>query len=374
MKITKPTFLIDRQRCQRNIQDMADKARRHKLIFRPHFKTHQSLEIGRWFKDHGVDKITVSSLEMAEYFSEEWQDITVAFPANILERDLINKLSGKIKLNLLVESKEVIQFLNEKIQHKIGIFIKIDIGNNRTGILPTNINQIETLINEITKSNKLTFLGFLCHAGQTYQCRSKTEILKIHQGCLKKLSQLKNHFIGQYPELMISFGDTPSCSVAEDFHGIDEIRPGNFVYYDLMQVQVGACSIDQIAVAVACPIVASHRERSEIIIYGGGVHFSKEYLIDETLGKLYGRAVEVNDDKWSGQMPAVFINSLSQEHGIVSVPIARFDDFKIGDLLFVLPVHSCLTANLMGFGCAYLPARLIVGSGGLTAEGRLSHR
>nr|NHJ86257.1 alanine racemase [Asgard group archaeon] len=38
---------------------------------------------------------------------------------------------------------------------------------------------------------------------------------------------------------------------------------------------------------------------------------------------------------------------LSQEHGIVHCPRNYFADIKIGDLLYVLPVHSCLTANLM---------------------------
>ena len=37
-----------------NIQAMAEKARRNKLIFRPHFKTHQSTTVGAWFKEAGV--------------------------------------------------------------------------------------------------------------------------------------------------------------------------------------------------------------------------------------------------------------------------------------------------------------------------------
>ena len=78
---------------------MLKKAESHKLIFRPHFKTHQSLEIGKWFKELGTNKITVSSLKMAEYFSCQWKDITVAFPLNILEMHTVNELAKKITLN-----------------------------------------------------------------------------------------------------------------------------------------------------------------------------------------------------------------------------------------------------------------------------------
>jgi D-serine deaminase-like pyridoxal phosphate-dependent protein len=68
-------------------------AQKHSLAFRPHFKTHQSLELGNWFKDYGVTQITVSSLEMAEYFATQWNDITVAFPVNVLEINRINSLA-----------------------------------------------------------------------------------------------------------------------------------------------------------------------------------------------------------------------------------------------------------------------------------------
>jgi D-serine deaminase-like pyridoxal phosphate-dependent protein len=87
--ITKPTLLLDSEICKRNIRTMQEKAESHHLELRPHFKTHQSLEIGRWFKAQGTSKITVSSIEMALYFSKEWDDITIAFPVNHLEIDSI---------------------------------------------------------------------------------------------------------------------------------------------------------------------------------------------------------------------------------------------------------------------------------------------
>src|SRR5660398_51403 len=103
-KIIRPTLVIDKEICLRNIERMAQKAADHKLKFRPHFKTHQSAKIGEWFKLFGVDAITVSSVRMAEYFAVNgWADITLAFPVNILEIENINRLAANIKLNVLVE-------------------------------------------------------------------------------------------------------------------------------------------------------------------------------------------------------------------------------------------------------------------------------
>ncbi len=130
--ITKPTLLLDEDKCRQNIDQMSQKARLNDVIFRPHFKTHQSLEIGRWFRESGVDKITVSSLSMAEYFAAEWDDITVAFPVNILEIETINDLAAKIAFNLLVESRPAVEYLNSHLENAVGVFIKIDTGYHRS--------------------------------------------------------------------------------------------------------------------------------------------------------------------------------------------------------------------------------------------------
>ena len=345
--ITKPTLILDEKRCRKNIEEMVSKVRRNKVDFRPHFKTHQSLEIGRWFKELDVNKITVSSLSMAEYFSAEWDDITVAFPVNILEISTINKLARKIRLNLLVESVDTAEFLRANLENEVGVFLKIDVGYHRTGIPPTKVEKIDEIIEISTKSNVLKFKGFLTHAGHSYECRLKEEVLSVHYRSVKLLNPLKARYKEEYPNLIISVGDTPTCGVVEDFSMFDEIRPGNFVFYDLSQQQIGSCEIDQIAVALACPIVAIQEDRNEIVIYGGGVHFSKERLEDDDLETIYGIVVENVGSTWGDPIPDFYVKNLSQEHGVVSVPASLVSEYSVGDILYVLPVHSCMTANLM---------------------------
>jgi len=345
--ITKPTLLLDKHKCKNNIKRMAFKAQQKGLSLRPHFKTHQSLEIGEWYKEFGVDKICVSSLAMAEYFSSHWQDITVAFPVNILEIDSINSLASKITLNLLVESKEAALYLKENVKHALGVFIKIDVGYNRVGVQPSNLELIEEILNVFDSLDRLKFKGFLAHAGHTYNCRSKEEILQVHEKAVRCLLPLKSKYESRYPESIISYGDTPSCSVTENFEGIDEIRPGNFVFYDLAQAQIGSTTNDDIAVAMACPIVAIYKERNEIVIYGGGVHFSKDRLEDEAYGTIYGKVVQHTGVSWTKPIPNMYVSKLSQEHGTVHVPDSEISNYKIGDYLVILPVHACMTGHEM---------------------------
>jgi D-serine deaminase-like pyridoxal phosphate-dependent protein len=346
--IIQPTLLLDEAKCRKNIAAMFEKAKRNNVQFRPHFKTHQSHEIGRWFRDLGVDKITASSLSMAEYFArDKWNDITVAFPVNVLEIETINRLAERITLNLLVESTESVKILNGGLRHPVNVFIKIDIGNHRTGISFDNLMLIDTVLRAVESTPNINFIGFLSHAGHSYDAKSLEEISTIHHESIARLTMLKQHYANRYPHLILSIGDTPACSVMEYFSGVDEIRPGNFVFYDLMQSKIGSCSNNEIAVAMACPIVAIHKERNELIIYGGAVHFSKERFEDNIKGTIYGEVVENRQEGWGETIEGMYLLRLSQEHGTVHVPGHLIDHYKIGDIVKILPVHSCLTSNLM---------------------------
>ena len=241
--IKKPALVISKEKVSKNIDRILAKAKASGNIFRPHFKTHQSLETGKIFREKGIDKITVSSVEMAEYFaSGGWEDITVAFPVNIREIKEINRLAGKIKLNLLVESLYVVKYLESNLTNKVNVLIKIDTGYHRTG-LPPHSPEIEEITVFLKSTDKLSFSGFLTHAGNTYHAKGKEEILKIMSSAGKQLSGLKNRYIKDFPGIITSYGDTPSCSMADDCTGFDEIRPGNFAYYDVMQYHIGSCFV-----------------------------------------------------------------------------------------------------------------------------------
>lgn len=348
MEINKPTLLLSKEIALRNIENMLQKANDHGLNFRPHFKTHQSAEIGEWFRDAGVKCIAVSSLTMANYFADAgWDDITIAFSVNIPEIEEMNELAGRINLNLLVENKEGLEALQEKLTWHTGIFIKIDTGYNRTGIEANRTPLIDELLGLIQKSPLLNFKGFLSHTGQTYQANSAHDIFSRHFDALLKMKALKARYQNEWPELIISLGDTPSCSICNNFEGVDEIRPGNFVFYDLMQYKLGACKLSDIAVRMVCPVVAVHSSRNEVVIYGGAVHFSKDSIVNIDGKLLYGRVVVSEDDKKILLDEKNYLHSLSQEHGILKINPRELKFFRPGDLIEIIPVHSCLTANLM---------------------------
>ncbi len=342
-----PQLIISEKKARRNIDLFVRKAQNLNLLFRPHFKTHQSVQVGEWFCEAGVTAITVSSLPMARKFAGAgWKDITIAFPLNLPEAEDYAQLAGEISLNVLFDQPAQVLAFRDKLKHEAGYFIKIDVGYHRAGVLPQQTDIIDEIINA-AGSCPLKFKGFLTHAGQTYSAKSVEEILSIHRKTANILQNLRQQYLRQHPGIITSTGDTPSCSLATDFDGIDEIRPGNFVFYDLMQLQLGSCRFDQIAAAVACPVVSVYPERNEALIYGGAVHLSKESL--EVNGtSVYGLAVPFKDGEWSTPEGEDYLLRLSQEHGILKTQSSWAKALRPGDSVAVIPVHSCLAVDLLG--------------------------
>jgi len=342
--IKRPTLLLDEQKCRSNIWMMAEKARLNGVKFRPHFKTHQSAEVGEWFREEGVLSIAVSSVGMARYFAKAgWEDITIAFPVNIREIDEINALAEKITLNLVVTTDESARFLNISLQHPVGIFIEIDTGYQRSGIPAEKEEFVSGIIRSCNSFPIMEFKGFLSHFGDTYQATGSEEIKRIYNQGVALLTGLRERVCAETP-CLVSVGDTPSCSILDQFPGVDEIRPGNFVFYDAMQSGNGTCRRDQIAVCIAAPVVDIHPEREEVVVYTGAVHLSKERMILE--GKeVYGLVVAFTDTGWSEPLDGCYVKNISQEHGLLHMDPKSISRFQPGDLIGILPVHSCLTAN-----------------------------
>ena len=345
-----PTLLVDRSKCMQNIRRMANKASDHQLLFKPHFKTHQSAIIGEWFREFGISAITVSSVSMARYFANNgWNDITIAFPVNPREIDRIDALAENIELSLFLFEKETAELLDRELSNQVSTYIEIDTGAGRTGFRPEQREQIEQLADSLLLSQHLKFKGFYSHPGHSYAARSQKQVLAVHQEVLDIMRALKSDFENGTGDLACCIGDTPCCSIAEDFEGIDEISPGNFVYYDLMQAQIGSCLPGDIAVALAAPVVARHPDRKDLIIHGGAVHLSKEFISISGDERIFGRPVAISDGDlhWGPAVEGSHLKYISQEHGVLKCSDALFQTVRPGDLIGILPVHSCLTANLM---------------------------
>ena len=345
-KIKKPVLLLDEAKARENISFMKNKAERSGVAFRPHFKTHQSAAIGEWFREAGTERITVSSATMCRYFLDNgWDDITVAFPVNPRESEDFNRISRRIKLNILVSDYEQFAAFADRFNEDANILIKIDTGYRRSGVDWNSYPDLVRIYDLVNETPNLRIMGFLTHSGHTYSVSGAEKVMEIFNDTRRKILHTKE--VAPFNDVIVSIGDTPSCSISEDFTGIDEIRPGNFVFYDLMQVNIGSCDTGRVAVALAAPVVSVNRHYNELITYGGAIHLSKEYITGNDGERIYGKAYLLSDEGWDLDSEVGYVKSLTQEHGIVQVAESMRLKVKPCDIIAILPVHSCLTVDLM---------------------------
>lgn len=347
MYITHPTLAIDPEKAFRNLERMVRKANKHNLSLRPHVKTHQSVQVAEWLRNFGIEKITVSSAIMARYFaSHGWHDILLAFPANPRASGELASLAETCLLTVLVTHPAQIKALGEAARTPVQVLIELDCGYQRSG-LPTE--DILPLLDLLAAYPMLVFNGFYLHAGHSYRVRRDPQALaRIHQHTLQLARQAKRIVADRYPGAMVVAGDTPCCSVLDFFEGLDEITPGNFIFYDLTQQAIGSCQYQDIALAMACPVVDVQPETSTIIIHGGGAHFSKDYLEMPDGQRCYGLVAGIGDlPRWNDPLPGAYLASVSQEHGLLKAPQTLCENLDPGSLVWCYPVHACLAADTM---------------------------
>ncbi len=117
---------------------------------------------------------------------------------------------------------------------------------------------------------------------------------------------------------------------------VTEIRPGNYVFYDAMQVGLAIVTLDCCTLRVLATVV-SHTARDRAVIDAG----SKTLTTDrgahgQTTAGGYGAIVGRED---------IRIERLSEEHGWLRLDPAG-SDVEIGDTVEIVPVHACPVANL----------------------------
>ncbi|TDQ18840.1 D-serine deaminase-like pyridoxal phosphate-dependent protein [Algoriphagus boseongensis] len=348
-QISSPTLLIDEKITRANIKRMADKAHSQGKKLVPHWKTAQSHEIGKWAEDYGITEVTASSIKLAEYLcGQGWKNIHIAFPFNIRETKRLDRLAEKQSLSVQIVNPITAKHLADNLTHEVGFFIEIDAGYGRTGVHVSDFGTIEEILRASKKSNHLKFKGFYLHPGHTYYTADKAGIYDQSKDALR---MLKTKYQSEFPDLVTRIGDTPGCSVMEDFGDVDELGPGNFVFFDLMQAEMGSCRKEDISVCLAVPVVDINLQRKEILVHGGGVHLAKDVLVDEKGNKNFGEVVLLNEKGWEILKDRSYLKSISQEHGVIKASDSLLQSVKIGDLLGILPIHSCMTADCMG---AYL--------------------
>ena len=337
--------MLDLGRVRRNATRVSRIAARNGVRLRPHIKTHKCVEIGRIAVEGHNGAITTSTLAEVHAFARHgFDDFTFAVPIEPGKfDDAIGIIKSGVKLNLITDDPGIPIILDRaaaKAGVKISLFLKIDCGYHRCGVEPGTREALE-IPRAISGAPNLEFAGILTHAGHSYHARSTKEIAAIARHERDVMASLAAKLRSDSIEVpTVSIGSTPTISHIDQLNGIDEVRPGNYIFFDAFQATLGSCGFEDCALTVLTAVTHISRTLRSVVVDAGAIAISKDrgpVEFDPDCG--YGRVLDL-----AGKDLSLRIDSLSQEHGVLRAEDdSLFDLLKVGTRLRILANHSCLT-------------------------------
>ena len=334
--IETPALLLYRAVMERNLKDMADRAKRLGVALRPHIKTHKCLELARRQQSYGARGITVSTLFEAEAFARGgFTDLTWAFPLDRTHLPHVQRIAQTgVTLRVILDDLETAKALAGSGLH---VSLKVDCGYHRAGVDPSSRYALD-VARELGAERGLVFDGILSHSGHAYRTRNTDEAAQI--------AEQERQVMVWFAELLrtdalpvreISVGSTPAMVAVKDLTGVTEARPGNYIFYDRTMVLIGCCEPQDVAVSVLATVVSHQPGASHFVVDAGALSLSKD-LGPSHLG------LELAYGEVKGH-PELAVASVSQEHGLIraAAPPAIEGKFKVGQQIEIIPNHSCLT-------------------------------
>jgi len=336
--IDTPALIVDEQQLQQNIEKMQELAKAKNVRLRPHIKTHKSIHISKLLLNHGAIGITVAKVGEAEIMAKAGiSDIFIANQVtHPLKLERLKRLHNKINISIGIDHREQIELLKKYFtdpKYPLNVLIEVDSGLHRCGIQLDN--SLNALAREIQSTDVLKLKGIFTHAGQVYGASSKEEIQEIgqHEGTImaKAYHQLSEENIHVK---VVSVGSTPTVAYSAENTVVNEIRPGNYVFYDHIQYVLGSCLQNQWALAVLATVI-SQPEPDRIIIDAGSKALNLDKGAHATqLLSSYGKIVNLDGE----------VIRLSEEHGVIKLASKR--KISLGSAVIIIPNHACAVANL----------------------------
>lgn len=331
-----PAVIVDLDVMERNLARMAEYCRSHSLRLRPHTKTHKVPELAKKQIESGATGITVAKLGEAEVMLDAGiTNILIAYPiAGVNKVQRLAKLAERGAITVSLDSEEVARAISTAVSvrgAKIGVLAELDVGYERCGV--GDETELFALAQKISSLPGLEFKGIMFFPGHFSVAPEERADLR------QRVNELLDRCVESFarhglPLATISGGSTPSAYESHLFHGVNEVRPGTYIFNDRNAVAVDAASLDDCALSVIVTVV-SKSVPGRAVIDGG----TKTFSSDRHQG---------GDEQGFGLVKedaSAVLERLSEEHGHLHIEGSE-RRYRVGDRLTVIPNHVCSTVNM----------------------------
>lgn len=316
-----------------------------------------------------------------------------------LANDLVPESIG-----VIIDNRDAFERLHERLlahqdfdaSKQIGVFVKIDTGYHRAGIMTTSAKFAPLVAAVLAKdgtrggAGAVVLKGFYSHFGHSYAGSSENDAAA---GLIDELLGLEQatHAVPEAVRrgLVLSIGATPTATAAQnmlssssprvdEFHAIlsrlkevykVELHAGVYPLLDCQQVATHArpsssepkegfqpLSKDSIAIRLLVEVtsVYDEREKPEALVSAGSLALGREPcksypgwgIVAGSLDN--AKTSSVYDER--GEKTGWIVGRISQEHGVLTWEgdRSKCNELTVGDKVEVWPNHACVTGA--GFG------------------------
>lgn len=313
----------------RTVVSMIDDVKR----LRPHVKTHKTSEVASLMIEAGIQKFKCATIAEAEMLAMvQAPDVLLAyqpFGPKLKRFIALIKKYPDTKFSCLVDNSDSAKSIAGAAFEnnlEIPVYIDLNVGMNRTGIVPGP--AVIDLYNECKNLNGIKPAGLHAYDGhirtkdfnqRTKECNNAFMLVEDMQ---QQLSAAGFH------EVIIIAGGTPTFPIHAKREEI-ECSPGTFIFWDAGYQNL--CPEQKfLPAALVITRVISLPASGKVCLDLGHKSISSENLLSN-------RVVFLN-------APDLQFLGHSEEHLVAETPAGH--SFKVGDVLYGLPVHICPTVAL----------------------------
>ncbi|MDX6593847.1 MAG: hypothetical protein QOJ13_3043 [Gaiellales bacterium] len=323
-----PCLVVDLDRVESNISRWQTAIAGTGTRFRPHAKTHKTVELARMQLDAGACGLTVAKVGEAEvYVDAGVEDIVVAYP--VVGEDKWGRLASladRAKIGVNVDSETAAHGLSRAASKRrvdIHVHLDVDSGLGRCGIPPDEADDLDRLAELVRSLPGLRLAGVTTYRGLPPASTERDAAGVEEAGLVVDVAR-------RLGLTQVSAGSTPTGMSTAGVDGVTEVRAGTYVFNDLMQLEWGVATEDDLALSILATVVSRRGER--VTVDAGSKTLSGDFRLADDHGPVLARGVGRD----------IVIERMNEEHGVGR----SSEPLDVGDRVHLTPVHVCTCVNL----------------------------
>ena len=330
-EIDTPALIVYPDRMRENIQQLKEMIHDTDRL-RPHVKTHKTKEVTSLMMAAGINKFKCATIAEAEMLGMcQAADVLLAYqPFGPKLRRFVKLIKNypdtvfSCLADNLISAEDISQVAVEN-DITITVFIDLNVGMNRTGIVPGP--EAVKLYENVTGLQNIKLPGFHVYDGHIREknLRKRINICKRTLAPVKAMIEVLVQK-GYSPPKLIA-GGSPTFPFYAKLNDI-ECSPGTFIFWDKGYLDTLPEQQFQPAALILTRIISSDETR--LCLDLGYKAIASENPIDKRVHFL--------------NAPELKAISHSEEHLVMEAP--KGHTWKVGDLLYGLPVHICPSVAL----------------------------